>query len=1570
MNSSGLGIHSPRTPSQRPSRTPLTSFSPEGPFTLPPAPGFTKNLEDGWIFGSHPEASPGCYRRFQAMLFARRSTCFAYSLKELPGYNGFLGPMRITVKPGFEDKMFSPPRKYSPLEEDIRKEKTDELKDAGFVRRAPPSRVASCPVMPGKKDLDGNYTDRRFCIDIRRVNKGTELDKYGIPPPEALFQKAGKGKWFSKIDLRGAFHQIPIHPDDQYLTSFWIGHELWCYTRTVYGLASAPSGLQRLLDTHISVAGLSDVAAAFLDDILMWSDTEAEHLVHVAAVLDMLNSIGLRAHPDKCIIACEALEYLGFLLGSGYLAPHQSKIQAIRDLKTPTNVKQLQAVLGLCNYYRQLLPDYSIIAHDLHTLTRLNTPWVWTPHHEEVFQQLKDLLCEEGRILRTFDRDSDTIVYTDWSSYGMGAVLAQIDPISGQEHMVACISRSLNKHEANYGAYAGELSSAVWAIRSFRHYLHGTQFKLITDHQPLKWLLTTPDLVGKPARWMLMIQEFTFEVLHRPGVDNVNADVLSRYPLPTTYDPTGTQFDVDTDQLQVESEALGAHLRQLHLSTPVAKRRKATPAANSEMHVALMTASQAQVPSVVPTPANPATMLCSVLAVQRVLAGSQSSAFSQPCVAKFMDTFAPPRANASCETWLPDDWWDPNNGDSAEPDDTDRSSLQWWAAQARTAVCAAAFPISSTPQPSSQPLLLGDPLPDCDWKLASQICNTPVGSAFYSEAASSGLVVVELFGGLCAGLEMVLSCGFSVSQYFYCDVNPTARLLASHRMAILSTRFPGQLPATAFEDTLFALPQDVQDISTQHIHAIVTLQPASKWLLVAGWPCEDLSAAGKGLGLAGPRSRLFFDAVRILGLLQQMLPSLPAHLLENTYMLWGHSSPHVRNVAYPQIVKILGPCTHIDAAQFGSGAYRLRSWWTNLQSHKHLHMVVECWQRPANLLVQPLLDPTHKLLPTTGRQQQPPNYPCNRVQGQVEALPTLVSFPNSNNYRGTKPGVIYDTSTHSNTEPNATERERLLGYLAGTTAAPDITEAQRFQLTGQCMDANTLKGIFSICLALNDLLPSLLPSSANFVSSITAPQLKPLKPAEWDRWYSPLSQRLMRQQGWKPGLRVGHQGSLLYPICPPVNRTPDAGLGFSDTPSTSAAAYSAMQQGGYDSGVSISPSYFALPTLAPPAYQEQQETCQQLADAEESRYCLATSGQQPTVPQDPLSQPQITLPTEVILPNEPVDPATSSGAEIWEDYYSLHFLKFGRHKPGLTPKEKQRIWKRLKAFRILDGGLQRCLANGSWKLVPPPNLRTDIILQCHRSTGHWGIRRTHYMVGLQYWWYDMWTDIQRVLRTCEECSRVKASFSSPPPTLQPLEITGLFARWSVDLAGPLPLTRRGNRFIMVMIDGFSKQIEVVPLPDKSAASTTYAFVREVLCRYGACAEVVTDQGSEFQNEFHQMLRSAFIDHRTTSANHPSANGQAERTVQSMKRALEKYAALSVAAETSWDEYLPYVVLGYRVSVQASLGFSPYELLHGTKALLPSPIRYQFSEHLTLENPLSRQQPICFRGQRHCAVSAP
>ena len=159
----------------------------------------------------------------------------------------------------------------------------------------------------------------------------------------------------------------------------------------------------------------------------------------------------------------------------------------------------------------------------------------------------KSEVTADGRAVKRFDPSKPCRLYTDWSNRGIGAVLCQFDD-DGQEHIVAAISRSLNKHERNYSSPKGETLAAVWAVQTLRHFLLGVQFTIVTDHSALKQLLGPQQLEGQFARWSMILMEYSFEVEHRPGNENVNADYLSRCPRTDDADGSGARLDPVPDE--------------------------------------------------------------------------------------------------------------------------------------------------------------------------------------------------------------------------------------------------------------------------------------------------------------------------------------------------------------------------------------------------------------------------------------------------------------------------------------------------------------------------------------------------------------------------------------------------------------------------------------------------------------------------------------------------------------------------------------------------------------------------------------------------------------------------------------------------------------------------------------------------------------------------------------------------------------------------------------------------------------------------------------------------------------
>ncbi|KAJ9512490.1 hypothetical protein QJQ45_018788 [Haematococcus lacustris] len=310
-----------------------------------------------------------------------------------------------------------------------------------------------------------------------------------------------------------------------------------------FGLRNAPSEYQRVMDRCIADASLTHCCRAYINDLRVHSSSAEQHLHDVATALRMLLANGLKAHPDKSLFGADVVEYLGHNVSSHGLSPTEAKVAAIRALPSPTTLHELRQIMGFLNYYRCFVPNYSAIAAPIIRLTGKGVPWQWEEQQQQAFATLKAALCTPGLVLRRVDPSRPYLLHTDWSALGCGAVLGQVDS-AGQEYM-ACISRSNNKHERQYNSYQGEMLSAVWAFKTLRAYLHGAEFTLITDHQPLTWLMTNRNLTGHHARWALSLQDYNFTIQHRPGIKHQNADVLSRCPLPCDDDGTGARLDPD-----------------------------------------------------------------------------------------------------------------------------------------------------------------------------------------------------------------------------------------------------------------------------------------------------------------------------------------------------------------------------------------------------------------------------------------------------------------------------------------------------------------------------------------------------------------------------------------------------------------------------------------------------------------------------------------------------------------------------------------------------------------------------------------------------------------------------------------------------------------------------------------------------------------------------------------------------------------------------------------------------------------------------------------------------------------
>lgn len=312
--------------------------------------------------------------------------------------------------------------------------------------------------------------------------------------------------------------------DSKEKTAFITHNGLYEFNVLPFGLCNSTCTFQRLM-THV-LRGLEwNICQVYIDDLIIFSRTFEEHLLHLEQVFSRLREANVRLKPSKCHFVQPQVEYLGHNFSAEGLRPNPSKVRAIKEFPVPTNTTGLKAFLGICNYYRRFIKGFAKIASPLNLLTSKNVKFSWTPACQESFDMLKQALVS-APILAYPDFRLPFHLYVDASQTGIGLTLGQI--VNGKEVAIAYAGRDLNPAERNYSATEREALAVFDGIKRFQSYLQNAKFTIHTDHNALKWLMSLDDPRGRLARWTMLIQQFDFDIIHRPGTANGNADALSR----------------------------------------------------------------------------------------------------------------------------------------------------------------------------------------------------------------------------------------------------------------------------------------------------------------------------------------------------------------------------------------------------------------------------------------------------------------------------------------------------------------------------------------------------------------------------------------------------------------------------------------------------------------------------------------------------------------------------------------------------------------------------------------------------------------------------------------------------------------------------------------------------------------------------------------------------------------------------------------------------------------------------------------------------------------------------------
>ena len=299
------------------------------------------------------------------------------------------------------------------------KEYIEENLTKGFIQAS--SSPAGAPVLFVKK-ADGSL---RLCVDYQGLNEITIKNRYPLPLIRETLDRLAKAKWYTKLDLRWGYNQIRMAAGEEWKTAFRTRYGLFEYTVMPFGLTNAPATFQHFINDTLREY-LDIFCTAYWDDILIYSDTLEEHKIHVRQVLNTLQKAGILLRSKKCEWFTQKTTYIGLIVSPEGTSMDPKKTSAVKEWSTPKNVKDVQAFLGFANFYRRLIQGFSALATPLSTLTRKDTPFLWTVQTEAAFQALKKAFTT-APILQHFDPEKPIIVETDASDYVSAGILSQHD---------------------------------------------------------------------------------------------------------------------------------------------------------------------------------------------------------------------------------------------------------------------------------------------------------------------------------------------------------------------------------------------------------------------------------------------------------------------------------------------------------------------------------------------------------------------------------------------------------------------------------------------------------------------------------------------------------------------------------------------------------------------------------------------------------------------------------------------------------------------------------------------------------------------------------------------------------------------------------------------------------------------------------------------------------------------------------------------------------------------------------------------------------------------------------------
>ena len=463
--------------------------------------------------------------------------------KRFPKLFQGLGQLReqykIVLREDAKPYALTTPRRVAiPLRLKVKAE-LQRMQKLGVISRVnEPTEWCSGMVVVPKKD--GSV---RICVDLTRLNENVRREHHPLPAVEQALAQLADARVFSKLDANSGFWQIPLAKESTLLTTFITPFGRFCFNRLPFGITSAPEHFQRRMsDILQEVEG----AVCLMDDILIHGKSKEEHDQRLSTVLHRLQEAGVTLNKKKCLFSQDRVKFLGQVVDHTGVRPDPGKVSAIVNFRTPTCVKDIRRLLGMANQLGKFSPNLADMTKPLRDLLAKDTEWCWDEPQREAFEAIQREISQSP-VLALFDPQRKTTVSADASSFGLGAVLLQMQA-DGQQRPVAYASRSMTPTEQRYAQIEKEALAITWACDRFADFLVGLVFHIETDHKPLVPLLGAKRLDELPLRvqrFRMRMLRYHFTISHVPGSNLIVADALSRAPEPESHTHDSLQHEVE-----------------------------------------------------------------------------------------------------------------------------------------------------------------------------------------------------------------------------------------------------------------------------------------------------------------------------------------------------------------------------------------------------------------------------------------------------------------------------------------------------------------------------------------------------------------------------------------------------------------------------------------------------------------------------------------------------------------------------------------------------------------------------------------------------------------------------------------------------------------------------------------------------------------------------------------------------------------------------------------------------------------------------------------------------------------